>query len=96
MNELDKLLALREGAENAAVEEYFNAWPPLDNWMQRDMFAKGFQRGWTAGQQYGYVEAVKTERKYMRDALMAMHEKSKGHHNYYHCAAVEIFGEEKK
>ena len=35
---------------------------------------------------------VAAERERIKAALMAMHERSKQSHNYYACAAVEIFG----
>ena len=36
--------------------------------------------------------AESAEQKRICSALMAMHERSKQHHNYYACAEVELFG----
>ena len=39
------------------------------------------------------TKAVAEERERIKAALLAMHERSKQSHNYYACAAVEIFGQ---
>lgn len=36
--------------------------------------------------------AVSAERERIKAALMDMHDKTSGRHNYFHCAAVEFFG----
>lgn len=46
MNEHD--IALREGAQAAAEEAYFDPRPQVDTADRRRVFSAGFQRGWDA------------------------------------------------
>ena len=44
----EREIALREGAQASAEEEYFDARPQIDGHDRRRVFGAGFQRGWDA------------------------------------------------
>ena len=67
------------GQDWALTSALSDPWP---EWMSDDI-ANAYADGAMAG--------VAEERKRIRAALMDMHARTSDH-NYYHCAAVELFG----
>lgn len=58
----ERLNALREGEQNKAEDDYFNARPENDTTTLRKMFCNGFERGFHKGLKYAApVEPVKQE-----------------------------------
>jgi hypothetical protein len=58
----ERLTALREGEQNRAEDDYFNARPHNDTPTLREMFCQGFERGFRKGLKYAApVEPVKQE-----------------------------------
>ena len=48
----ERLTALREGEQNLAEDDYFNARPHNDTPTLREMFCQGFERGFHKGLKY--------------------------------------------
>lgn len=58
----ERLTALREGEQNRAEDDYFNARPHNDTPTLREMFCQGFDRGFDKGLKYtAPVQPVKQE-----------------------------------